>query len=625
MTSQADPELVRLRRLLAHVELRAKWCEIGSKLADWAPLQLGAACVWIGAAWFLRPGWATAASTRWLALVAIGATPSMWAILGTFRRKTPKFAIGLAVDRALGSADLVASALCFAERRDRTPLEQLVVERAVQRCHGLDAGKIVPFRGSPRPWAVLGCVVTMGLLVPTARRGPDPSKTQQAASNDPQTRSALPVADELRQIRAILAELKPMVGTPAAVTEMERLERLVTAFAQGQLDRDGLLHELSREAQGKFGDFSAISTEFSGWARTLSGHSSTTALARALAEGRMSDAKLALEALETRWREPRKGSSAEELAALRKAVDAERANRQNRLATLQEERVRVLDEREHLQRRAGSRQATGTDTQRIDELSRRLEYLERQKSAADRAEPAISALDRAISQASRALAAELGLERDSAWDGFAAAARELDQLDRSQRTEAEKREILAKIQQIREILRAQGQQSANRVVALQRFRQRAEGPSQSARTHTDAESSVAGAQPDPSGRSLLLEPVPTPIQVNVPGSETASRSSGGPSTGNRHQAVIRGAAEKATSQPTKDALAATVDRGSGTVSPEVVATAAQRGFAARDYQAVFRAYVSVAETLLGQPELPAPDREQVLRYYQLIEPRENPE
>jgi hypothetical protein len=67
------------------------------------------------------------ASTRWLALMAIGAVPRVWAILGTFRRKIPKFAIGLAVDRALGSAALVASALYFDERHDRTPPKQLVV------------------------------------------------------------------------------------------------------------------------------------------------------------------------------------------------------------------------------------------------------------------------------------------------------------------------------------------------------------------------------------------------------------------------------------------------------------------------------------------------------------------
>jgi len=73
---------------------------------------------------------------------------------------------------------------------------------------------------------------------------------------------------------------------------------------------------------------------------------------------------------------------------------------------------------------------------------------------------------------------------------------------------------------------------------------------------------------------------------------------------------------------TADVAAVAADAEGGTVSAEVVAGAAQRGFTGSGYRAVYRQYQSVAESLLDQEPIPAGMRSRVRRYFELIRPRD---
>jgi hypothetical protein len=55
----------------------------------------------------------------------------------------------------------------------------------------------------------------------------------------------------------------------------------------------------------------------------------------------------------------------------------------------------------------------------------------------------------------------------------------------------------------------------------------------------------------------------------------------------------------------------------------VILGAAEKGFASRQYQRVYREYHTVAEEALNQDEIPGGYRFYVRRYFQLIRPRDD--
>jgi hypothetical protein len=64
------------------------------------------------------------------------------------------------------------------------------------------------------------------------------------------------------------------------------------------------------------------------------------------------------------------------------------------------------------------------------------------------------------------------------------------------------------------------------------------------------------------------------------------------------------------------------DTGQGGSRSEVIQGAAERGFANRGYQKVYREYHTVAEEALNKDEIPGGYRFYVRRYFQLIRPRD---
>jgi hypothetical protein len=65
------------------------------------------------------------------------------------------------------------------------------------------------------------------------------------------------------------------------------------------------------------------------------------------------------------------------------------------------------------------------------------------------------------------------------------------------------------------------------------------------------------------------------------------------------------------------------DTGEGASRSEVIEGAAERGFASRQNQKVFREYHSVAEEALEQDQIPGGYRFYVRRYFELIRPRDS--
>jgi hypothetical protein len=84
---------------------------------------------------------------------------------------------------------------------------------------------------------------------------------------------------------------------------------------------------------------------------------------------------------------------------------------------------------------------------------------------------------------------------------------------------------------------------------------------------------------------------------------------------------VQGAAT-AAKVGTQDTQIAGQDTGQGGSRSEVIAGAAERGFASHGYQKVYREYHTVAEEALDRDEIPGGYRFYVRRYFQLIRPRD---
>jgi hypothetical protein len=100
---------------------------------------------------------------------------------------------------------------------------------------------------------------------------------------------------------------------------------------------------------------------------------------------------------------------------------------------------------------------------------------------------------------------------------------------------------------------------------------------------------------------------------------------GGKAWGTGHDAHVEGKVATKGMSSQQDTQVAGQDTGQGASRSEVIEGAAERGFASRGYQKVFREYQTVAEEALGKDEIPGGYRFYVRRYFELIRPRDEHE
>jgi hypothetical protein len=249
-------------------------------------------------------------------------------------------------------------------------------------------------------------------------------------------------------------------------------------------------------------------------------------------------------------------------------------------------------------------------------------------------------------------------------------AEDINHMQQQQMSQEEKEQLRQKLQELREMMRQQGQGGQGQMARLRRFQQQARGQSggQGGQQGEGQEGqgqegqgqqgqgqegqgqgqqgqgqgqNGQGGQPGGSGKS------------NGSGGETwvlgpngqkmlmlsQSRSGGGGTGGNGgngdepgggkgwgtgHDAHVEGKATAGVA-PGQNTQVAGQDTGQGASRSEVIEGAAERGFATRGYQKVFREYDTVAEEALSKDEIPGGYRFYVRRYFELIRPRDSTE
>jgi hypothetical protein len=341
----------------------------------------------------------------------------------------------------------------------------------------------------------------------------------------------------------------------------------------------------------------------------------------------LKDAEQALRELAERLKRGDKKISKAELDRLRQSFERAANVSQERRAAL-EQRKRELEEEQKslLKKHKGDQKAAARDP-KAQENSRKLERLNREKERAERAAQEISQLDRELAEAAQALKQEMGKGAEDVEQ----AAQSLNRMARRQMSEQEKRELLQRLRDLREVVRRQGQGGDDRNRQMQRFSDRARGK-RAGQGQQGQGQGQQGAKPGGKGQrgnggGMELVEVPQIVQVPGQGSGPAGNADGnsgeraGNEAGNTHDPNSKGDPTKAIGD-THDVTAAGVDTGQGQASAEVIYGAAERGFVGKGYRDVFVQYENVAEESLEHDTIPPGYRFYVRRYFQLIRPRD---
>jgi len=372
-------------------------------------------------------------------------------------------------------------------------------------------------------------------------------------------------------------------------------------------------------------DREAMDEGLKGLARELEKSGLTKPAAQALSEKRLADAEQALRELAERLKRKQNPPSKAELEKLRSALQKASSAASEHQSGIEQRRKELEEEQQSLlkKKQQPGDNAAKTD-QKLAENKRKLERLGREKQRADKSQQKLSELDKQLQEAAR----QLMQDAQAAGQSLESAAEDVNRMGKQQMSDEQKKEMLKRLQELREVLRQQGKGGKEQMDRMQRFGERARGGAK--QQPGQAGKPGSGTQPGQLRLSHGQSDGPS-IDVPTPGSSpgTGKESQGdgqpgdanGKSYGTGHDDKLAGDPTKLDGK-TQDVSAAGVDSGQGAASAEVIYGAAERGFVGRGYQKVFTDYQTVAEQVMTQDEIPPGYRFYVRRYFQLIRPRD---
>jgi hypothetical protein len=620
--SQAN-QISRLERAARGTDRRLRFRRALTAAATWLPLPLGYAALVIGVAKVVPLSLAEVKPWLWgallpTALVAVAAARAAWA------RRAP-FEGALVLDRHHGLNDRIANALSFSRvpEGERTPLMQAAIADAAEH-----VGKLEPRKAAritlPRELAysgalLLGLVGLSVLEVRVLKVVPTPVVKVQPM---------LLSADDVELFREIGQQLAKSTDDPQVSAAARRFNQLVEDIAAHRMDRREVferLGSLERElSESSELDREALDEGLKELARELEKSGLTKPAAQALSEKRLADAEQALRELAERLKKKQKPPSKAELDQLRSALQKASAAASEHQAGIEQRRKELEEEQQSLLKK---KQQPGDNTaktdQKLAENKRKLERLGRDKQRADKSQQKLSELDKQLQDAARQLMQDM----QAAGQSLESAAEDVNRMGKQQVSDEQKKEMLKRLQELREVLRQQGKGGKDQLDRMQRFGERARGGKQQP---GQAGKPGNGTQPGQLRLSRGQSEGPT-IDVPMPGSspgagkdspgEGQPGEQSGKSYGTGHDDKLAGDPSKLDGK-TQDVSAAGVDSGQGAASAEVIYGAAERGFVGRGYQKVFTDYQTVAEQVMAQDEIPPGYRFYVKRYFQLIRPRD---
>lgn len=620
--SQAN-QISRLARAARSTGQRLKLGRALTAASSWLPLPIGYAALLVGAAKVLPLTVAEARPWLWGTLVPAAFVVAA-AVRAALAGRSP-FEGALALDRHHGLDDRISNALAFSQlpASERTPLMQAAIADAAERAPKLEPGRAARIR-LPRELAYSAALLA-GLV------GLSALEVRQLRLVTPpvvQVQPMLLSADDVELFRAIGQDLAKSADDPQVSTAARRFNQLVEDIAAHRMDRREVferLGSLERDlAESSELDREAQDEGLNELARELEKSGLTKSAAEALSEKRLADAEQALRELAERLKKKKSPPSKAELDKLRSALQKASVAASEHQAGIEQRRKELEDEEQSLLKKKKEGDDSPKNAQKLADNRRKLERLRRDKQRSDKSQQQLSELDKQLQEAAR----QLLQDAQAAGQSLESAAEDVNRMGKQQQTDEQKKEMLKRLQELREVLRQQGKGGKEQMDRMQRFGERARGgngkqPGQSGKPGN-------GSQP---GQLRLTHggaegpSIDVPMPGSAPGAGKEGESEGAPA-GEPGKGYGQGHDDKLAGDPTKldgktqDVTAAGVDSGQGAASAEVIYGAAERGFVGRGYQKVFTDYQTVAEQVMQQDEIPPGYRFYVRRYFQLIRPRD---
>ncbi|HEX6766686.1 MAG TPA: hypothetical protein VF103_14430, partial [Polyangiaceae bacterium] len=401
-----------------------------------------------------------------------------------------------------------------------------------------------------------------------------------------------------------------------------RVDRHEVFRRLGEIERD-----LGKDMEA---DREALDEGLEGLARELAKSGLTRKAADAFSEKRLADAEKALRDLAQKLRDKKAPPSRAELDRVRQALEQAGAQHKKNLEAVEARRRELQAERESLLKKKQQGGDAGADADRkLEENQRKLERLERESERGKRAADKLSELDKELAKAAEDLRKEMG---DAAKD-LEKSAENVNRIAKKELDDEQKREMIRRLKELREVLRQDSQGGEGRQERLQRFSERARGgqrPGQGS-SGKDGEGQQGGKGNSKDvrlrlGKGDTAVELPGMGQGQGQGNDKAGDAPGtgqgdGKQWGAGHDPNVQGKASSIDNK-THDVSAAGIDTGEGTASAEVIYGAAERGFTSKGYKDVFTEYETVAEQVFEKDDIPPGYRFYVRRYFQLIRPRE---
>jgi hypothetical protein len=620
--SQAN-QLSRLERAARSTGRRLKLRRALTAASAWLPLPLGYAALVLGVAKVLPLSFAQARPWLWGALVPAALVVAA-AIRGALARRSP-FEGALALDRHHALEDRISNALAFSRLpgSEQTPLMQAAIADAAEHAQKLEPARAARI-GVPRELAYSGALL-VGLL------GLSLLEVRQLRVLPPAVVKVQPMllsADDVELFREIGQELAKSADDPQVSAAARRFNQLVEDIAAHRMDRREVfdrLGQMERElSESSELDREAMDEGLKELARELEKSGLTKPAAEALSEKRLADAEQALRELAERLKKKKNPPSKAELDKLRSALQKASAATSEHQSGIEQRRKELEEEQQSLLKKKQQGDNSPKNEQKLAENRRKLERLGRDKERTSKSQEKLSELDKQLQEAAR----QLMQDAQAAGQSLESAAEDVNRMGKQQQTDEQKKEMLKRLQELREVLRQQGKGGKEQMDRMQRFGERARGggkqPGQNGQPGSGSKPGqlrlTRGGSGDGPGIDVPM-PGSSPGAGKEGGQDGAQNGGTGKGYGQGHDENLAGDPTKLNGK-TQDVTAAGVDSGQGAASAEVIYGAAERGFVGKGYSQVFTDYQTVAEQVMQQDEIPPGYRFYVRRYFQLIRPRD---
>jgi hypothetical protein len=575
-----------------------------------------------------------------------------------------------ALDRFHGLHDRLASALAFGAAAERTPFMDAAIEDAVLAAPQAKprAAVRLPVPRSLGAAAVLAGLLVGVLLFEVRHHIP----VAHATTIDPMEMAP----DDLEDVKDFLQQLKQKDQSDDTKAAIDEFNKLVDDIANKRLDRTEAFRRMEALEQklltGSEADKKSLEEQLEKIGDEMKKAELTKPAGAALADNKLEQARDAMHELAKKMREKGGQIDKAKLEQMREALQKASADAEKRQQAIEQRRQELADD--ILKRKEKAADGGSEEEQSLlQKKQRELERLDRDLDQEKNSSRQLDRLDRELQQAAEDLMKDMGLTAKDLDQG----AEDINQMQRQQMSDQEKEDLKQKLQEMRELMRQQGQSGKGQIVRLKKFGRMArgqggqqgqgqgqgqqgegqEGQGQGQQGQGQGQQGQGqggqgqqgqngqggqgqqgqngqGGQGGQGGETWVLGPNGEKLLMLSRGQGGGGSSPGsgqggsggegqgqpGHGWGEGHDPKLQAGATN-PKMGTQDTQVQGANANGGSRS-QVILGAAERGFASRGYKKVYTEYHQVAEESLAKDEIPGGYRFYVKRYFQLIRPRE---